>query len=81
MNRIDRNTEETIRRFLALIASRYDVATAIVYGSRARGTHHSDSDVDVAVRVPVQLDVLTKPAATSAIFSLRRTAFTFATGA
>jgi predicted nucleotidyltransferase len=49
MNRIDRDTEEAVRRFLALIAGRYDIAGAIVYGSRARGTHRSDSDADVAV--------------------------------
>jgi len=49
VNRIDRDTEEAIRRFLTLIASRYDIAEAIVYGSRARGTHRPDSDADVAV--------------------------------
>jgi predicted nucleotidyltransferase len=49
MNRIDDDTEEAVRRFLALIANRYDMAEAIVYGSRARGTHRPDSDADVAV--------------------------------
>ncbi|SEL54774.1 Nucleotidyltransferase domain-containing protein [Ectothiorhodospira marina] len=49
MNHIDHRTEEAVRRFLALISSRYDVARAIVYGSRARGTHRPDSDADVAV--------------------------------
>jgi predicted nucleotidyltransferase len=49
MSRIDHATEEAVRRFLALIASRYDMAGAIVYGSRARGTHRPDSDADVAV--------------------------------
>lgn len=47
--RIDHDTEEAVRRFLALIAVRYDMAGAIVYGSRARGTHRLDSDADVAV--------------------------------
>ena len=46
---IDHNTEEAVRRFLALIASRYDIAGAILYGSRARSTHDRDSDADVAV--------------------------------
>jgi predicted nucleotidyltransferase len=46
---IDRNTEEAIRCFLSLIGSRYAMAGAIVYGSRARGTHRPDSDVDVAI--------------------------------
>lgn len=49
MKRIDQDTEDAVRRFLALIASRYDVAGAIVYGSRARGTHRPDSDADLAV--------------------------------
>lgn len=38
-----------MRRFLALISERYDMAGAIVFGSRARGTHRPDSDADVAV--------------------------------
>lgn len=46
---IDRDTEEAVRRFLALLRDRYSMAGAIVYGSRARGTHSSDSDADVAV--------------------------------
>ena len=49
MNRIDHDTEKAVRRFLALIAGRYDVSGVIVYGSRARGTHRPDSDADVAV--------------------------------
>jgi len=49
MDRIDNNTEEAIRRFLVLIRERYDVVGAILYGSRARGTHDRESDADVAV--------------------------------
>jgi predicted nucleotidyltransferase len=49
MNHVDHETEKAVRRFLALIAPRYDMAGAIVYGSRARGTHRPDSDADVAV--------------------------------
>lgn len=49
MNRIDDDTEKAVHRFLALIGGRYDVAAAIVYGSRARGTHRPDSDADLAV--------------------------------
>ena len=47
--RLDPNTEAAVRRFLALMANRYEMVGAIVYGSRARGTHHPDSDADVAV--------------------------------
>lgn len=46
---LDPDTEQAVRRFLELIADRWDVAGAIVYGSRARGTHRPDSDADVAV--------------------------------
>lgn len=49
MKHIDHDTEEAVRRFLTMIASRYDTAGAIVYGSRARGSHRPDSDADVAV--------------------------------
>ena len=49
MGHIDADTEKAVRRFLALIADRYDTAGAIIYGSRARGTHRPDSDADVAV--------------------------------
>lgn len=47
--RIDDSTEGAVRRFLALIAVRYDLAGAFLYGSRARGSHRQDSDADVAV--------------------------------
>ena len=46
---IDRYTEEAVRRFIILIAPHYGMVDAIVYGSRARGTHRPDSDADVAV--------------------------------
>jgi uncharacterized protein len=49
MNRIDHETEAAVRRFLALIADRFDIAGAIVYGSRARGAHRPESDADIAV--------------------------------
>lgn len=49
MKQIDALTEEAVRRFLALISTQYDVAGAVVYGSRARGTHRPDSDADLAV--------------------------------
>ena len=49
MNPIDKNTEHAVRRFLGLIAPAYHPAGAILFGSRARGTHRPDSDADVAV--------------------------------
>jgi len=35
--------------FVQRIAGQYDMAGAILFGSRARGTHRPDSDADVAV--------------------------------
>jgi predicted nucleotidyltransferase len=49
VNHIDQNTEKAVRLFLSRIARHYELAGAIVYGSRARGTHRPDSDADVAV--------------------------------
>lgn len=46
---IDPGTEDALRRFLSLVSQRYDVAGAVLYGSRARGTHRPDSDADVAI--------------------------------
>lgn len=46
---IDHDTEEAVRRFLSLLAGRYEIAGAVLYGSRARGTYRPDSDADVAV--------------------------------
>ncbi len=47
--RIDEETEAAVRRFMSRISGRHDPAAVILYGSRARGTHRSDSDADVAV--------------------------------
>ena len=46
---IDHDTEQAIQRFLALLAPRYAMVGAILYGSRARGAHRPGSDADVAV--------------------------------
>lgn len=48
-NAIEPETREAVQRFLSQIASQYDLAGAILYGSRARGTHRPDSDADVAI--------------------------------
>jgi predicted nucleotidyltransferase len=49
MPHLDPDTEHAIRSFLSTIARQYDTAGAILYGSRARGTHRPDSDADVAI--------------------------------
>ncbi len=46
---LDPDTERAARLFLKKIAGQYDMTGAILFGSRARRTHHPDSDADVAV--------------------------------
>ena len=46
---IDTETEKAVRSFIEKVASQYDVAGVILFGSRARKSHRSDSDADVAV--------------------------------
>ena len=46
---VDAQAENAIQLFLTAIAPRYAIAGAILYGSRARGTHRPDSDADLAV--------------------------------
>ncbi len=41
--------DKAVRNVAARIAARYDVATALLYGSRARGDNRPDSDADLAV--------------------------------
>lgn len=49
MNRLDQAMDAAVRQFAGMLASRYDIVDTIVYGSRVRGTHHPNSDADVAV--------------------------------
>ena len=45
----DPETMSAARDFVRRVASRYSVKAALIFGSRARGTHRADSDVDVAI--------------------------------
>lgn len=49
LTNLDPDTERAAKLFLQKIAGQYDMAGAILFGSRARGTHRPDSDADVAV--------------------------------
>jgi predicted nucleotidyltransferase len=46
---IDSATRTAIRAFIEKISLQYEMDRAILFGSRARMSHRSDSDVDVAV--------------------------------
>lgn len=49
MHHIDPATDRAAHAFLERVATRFDVAGAILFGSRARGDFDTDSDADVAV--------------------------------
>ena len=40
---------DAAREFVRRVSARYPVKAALLFGSRARGTHRHDSDVDIAV--------------------------------
>jgi uncharacterized protein len=46
---VDPATEHASRLFLQGLDARYDLAGAILYGSRARNDHQADSDADLAI--------------------------------
>ena len=41
--------DKAVRTVVETVRARYDVVTALLYGSRARGDHRPDSDADVAI--------------------------------
>ena len=46
---IDADTERAARAFMGRLRGRYSIRDAILFGSRARGTHSPESDADIAV--------------------------------
>ena len=49
MGTIDVTTQVATRAFLNKIFEKYDFSMAILFGSRARNEHHSESDMDIAI--------------------------------
>jgi predicted nucleotidyltransferase len=47
--RLDKATIDAVYLFMEQLQTRHSIHAAFVYGSRARGTHRPDSDVDLAV--------------------------------
>ena len=45
----DAAAKSAAREFIRRVSARYPVKAALLFGSRARGTHRSESDVDIAV--------------------------------
>jgi len=52
IRKIDTATEQAARKALAVISKHYDVVHAVIFGSRARGDHYPDSDLDIALLLP-----------------------------
>jgi len=46
---VDPGTRQAVRAFMSAVVGQYPAVRAILFGSRARGTAHSESDADVAV--------------------------------
>ena len=46
---LDANTQRVARAFMGRVSQRYAVERAILFGSRARNTHTTESDADIAV--------------------------------
>lgn len=46
---LDPDTERAARAFVQLVSEQYEIAGAILFGSRARHSHRPDSDADIAV--------------------------------
>ena len=46
---IDPQTQEAVLAFKAKVVQKYPVTEALLFGSRARRSHHSQSDADVAI--------------------------------
>lgn len=45
-------------KYIDSIRSRYNIYQAILFGSFAKGTHHEDSDIDIAVIIDNVSDII-----------------------
>ena len=49
MATMDTTTTKAAALFLRAVSHRFDVSGAMLFGGRARETHHVESDADIAV--------------------------------
>ncbi len=63
---IDPQTSHAASLFLKKLRDRYPEADAVLFGSRARGDFHAESDADIAVVLP---GVLTSRTATAGVMA------------
>ena len=48
-SKIDKDTLNSIERYVSEISKYYKIDYIILFGSYVKGTHHKDSDIDIAV--------------------------------
>jgi predicted nucleotidyltransferase len=53
-------TDEEIKQIIAVLKSTPEVECGIIYGSRALGTYKRGSDIDLALKGKINLDVVAK---------------------
>ncbi len=46
------------QEYVRSISNKYNVAQAIVFGSYAKGTHHEESDIDIAIVINNVVDII-----------------------
>lgn len=57
MNNIENRIEEKITKIIHLVVQKTDPEKIILFGSRAKGTAHKDSDIDIALESIQKLSV------------------------
>lgn len=69
---VDTTTQIAVRQFANLVARDYPLQQTILFGSRARGTAHDESDADVALILsePAQPFIKTKMALSSLAYDV-----------
>ncbi len=46
------------RQYISFLQDKYDIQSAILFGSYAKGTHHEDSDIDIAIVLKQVNDII-----------------------
>lgn len=53
-----RQAIDVARKYIDFIKSKYDIQDVILFGSYAKGTHHEDSDIDIAIVIKKVNDII-----------------------
>ncbi len=46
------------KKYISFLSDKFDIQSAILFGSYAKGTHHDDSDIDIAIVLPHVNDII-----------------------